>query len=124
MTACEIVLIALTAANTHEVREDAFVAIAMHETRLRVVNGDRGISKGPWQLNCKCWLQVPCKHKMSVKEQADFAASLFKKYTKKRRTLVGAIQLWNSRSKGYGRKVARKMRKARRLIAKCTQEKS
>ena len=122
MTACEIVQIALLAANTHNIRPDALVAIAMHETRLRVVNGDRGVSKGPWQLNCKVWLQVPCRRKMSVEKQAYFAAELFRKYRKKRRTLRGAIQLWNSKSKRYSRKVLRKMRKARKLIAKCTQE--
>ena len=115
---CKIVQLAMLAATNQSVDPEVLVSIALHETHARVVKGDRGKAIGPWQLRCDVWLQVPCRG-MKLSRQAKFAAGLYSKYTKRRRTVAGAIQLWNSRSKNYGKRVLKRLPEARKLIRSC-----
>lgn len=117
---CEIVRLAVIAANVHAVDPVPLVALAIHETGVRDVSGDAGKSKGPWQLNCKVWRQVPCRQRVPLGRQVDFAAWLLKRYMDKRDTITGALQMWNSGSRGYGRRVVERFSAARRLVQRCS----
>jgi|GEM_PF-6663626 len=117
---CEIVRIALVAANLHGVPADHLVSLALHETGARDVRGDGGRSVGPWQLNCRAWVQVPCRRRMSIKAQARFAAKLLRRYRAESATTRGSLRRWNYASKGYGRRVSAKIPRARRLIRRCS----
>ena len=115
--ACAVVLAASLAAHQHHVPTDVLVAIAYHESRLRpTARGDDGKSWGPWQINTAVH-RLQCR---SLRCQSDYAARMLRRNMGRTRTLGGAVQLWNSRNRGYALRVLAKRAKVWQIIRRCS----